>query len=68
MTRTATPATTLDLIGWLLASLLIGVFAGSFAKQVGVAIELRILAFVILAGIALAIWQVGRRAPDTAAV
>lgn len=68
MIRTAIPANTLDLIAWLLTSLLIGTFAGSLAKQVGVAIELRILAFVVLAGIALAIWRVGRRAPEAAVV
>ena len=53
---------------WLLSSLLIGTFAGSIAKHVGVAIEIRILAFVALAGMALAIWHVGRRAPEAAVV
>jgi hypothetical protein len=66
MIRTATPTSTLDLIGWLLASLLIGAFAGAFAKHVGAPIELRILAFVVLAGIALAIWRLGHRAPKAA--
>jgi uncharacterized membrane protein YbjE (DUF340 family) len=67
MIRTATTAKSLDLIAWLLASLLIGAFAGSLAKQVGVAIEVRMLVFVVLAGIALAIWRVGRRTPDATA-
>ncbi len=64
MIRTATPANTLDLVGWLLASLLIVAFAGSLAKQVGAPIELRVLGFVVLAGIALAIWRLGRRKPE----
>jgi hypothetical protein len=67
MIRTATPANTLDLIGWLLVSVLVFAFAGWFAKQVGAPIELRLVAFVILSGIALAIWRVGRRAHEAAA-
>jgi len=67
MIRTATPANILDLIGWLLTSLLIVALAGKIAKLVGAPIELRLVAFVILAGIALAIWRVGHRAPEAAA-
>lgn len=61
MIRSAIPTNTLDVIGWLLASLLIVAFAGWFAKQVGAPIELRLAVFMALAGIALAIWRLGRR-------
>jgi site-specific recombinase len=59
MLRAATPEGILDIVGWLLLSLLIGVLAGKTAKYFGAPMEIRLLAFVSLTGIAMAIWHVG---------
>ena len=60
MIRAATPKGTLDMVGWLLLSLLIGALAGRIARSFGAPVEIRLLAFVALTGVALAIWHVGR--------
>jgi hypothetical protein len=60
MIRAMIPNRTLDIVGWLLVSLLIGALAGRIAKYFGAAVEIRLLAFVVLTGLALAIWHVGR--------
>ena len=66
MIRAATPKGILDIVGWLILSLLIGALAGRIAKYFGAPMELRVLAFVALTGIALAIWHVGRTPEATA--
>lgn len=62
MIRAATPNGTLNAIGWLVLSLLIGALAGRLAKYFGAPMEMRLLAFATLAGITMAIWHVGRKA------
>lgn len=62
MIRAATPKGTLDIVGWLISSLLIGALAGRIAKYFGAPIELRVLAFVALTAITMALWYVGRKA------
>jgi membrane protein implicated in regulation of membrane protease activity len=61
MIRAATPKDILDMVGWLLTSLLIGALAGRIAKYFGAPIELRFLAFVALTALAMVIWHVGRQ-------
>ena len=60
MIRAATPKGILETVGWLISSLLIGALAGRIAKYFGAPMELRILAFVALTGMTMAIWHVGR--------
>jgi hypothetical protein len=67
MTRATTLPAILDRVGWLLLSLMIGALAGKIAKLVGAPMEIRFLAFVALAAVALAVWHVGRRMPKAAA-
>jgi hypothetical protein len=62
MISAATPNGILNVIGWLLSSLLIGALAGRTAKYFGAPMELRVLAFVALIGITMALWYVGRKA------
>ena len=62
MIRAATPNGILNVIGWLLSSLLIGTLAGRIAKYLGAPMELRVLAFVALTGITMALWYIGRKA------
>ena len=59
MIRAATPKGILNVIGWLLTSLLIGALAGRVAKYFGAPMEIRLLAFAALAGITLVIWYIG---------
>ena len=61
MIRAATPNGILNAIGWLLTSLLIGALAGKVAKYFGAPMEMRVLAFVALTGITMALWYVGRK-------
>jgi membrane protein implicated in regulation of membrane protease activity len=60
MIRAATPNGILEMIGWMLTSLLIGALAGRIAKYFGAPMEVRLLAFAVLTGITFAIWYVGR--------
>jgi hypothetical protein len=62
MIRAATPNGILNVIGWLLSSLLIGALAGQTAKYFGAPMELRVLAFATLTAITMALWYVGRKA------
>jgi site-specific recombinase len=62
MIRAATPKGILDIVGWLLTSLLIGALAGRIAKYFGAPMELRVLAFATLAAITMAIWYIGSKA------
>lgn len=64
MIRAAAPKGTLDIVQFLLLSLLVGALAGRVAKYFGAPIELRLLAFVALTGIMMAIWYVGRAKAD----
>jgi hypothetical protein len=66
MIRAATPEGIVDVIGWLVTSLLIGALAGRIAKHFGAPIEPRVLAFIILATITMVIWYVGRKSDATA--
>jgi hypothetical protein len=60
MIRATAPKGTLDIVGWLLVSLLLGALAGRIAKDFGAVVEIRLLAFAALTGIMMAIWCVGR--------
>jgi hypothetical protein len=62
MIRAATPNGILNVIGWLISSLLIGALAGRVAKYFGAPMEMRVLAFVALTGITMALWYIGRKA------
>ena len=62
MIRAATPNGILNVIGWLISSLLIGALAGRIAKYFGAPMEVRILAFAALTALTMAIWYVGRKA------
>ncbi|MBX9777477.1 MAG: hypothetical protein K2Y71_24115 [Xanthobacteraceae bacterium] len=62
MIRAATPNGILNVIGWLVTSLLIGALAGRIAKYFGAPMEFRMLASAALTGVALAIWYLGRKA------
>jgi hypothetical protein len=66
MIRAATPNGILNVIGWLLSSLLIGALAGRIAKYFGAPMEVRLLAFAALTGITMALWYVGRKDDETA--
>jgi len=59
MIRAATPNGILETIGTLLMCLLIGSLAGRIAKYFGAPMEIRLLAFAAMTGLALAIWHVG---------
>ncbi len=60
MIRAATPKNgILKTIGALLICLLVGSLAGRIAKYFGAPMEIRLLAFVVMTGIAVAIWYVG---------
>ena len=60
MIRAATPKNgILETVGTLLLCLLIGSLAGRIAKYFGAPMEIRLLAFALVTGIALAIWHVG---------
>jgi hypothetical protein len=61
MIRAATPKGILDAIGWLVTSLLIGALAGRVAKYFGAPMEMRVVAFVALTAITMAIWYIGRK-------
>jgi len=61
MIRAATPDGILTAIGWLVTSLLIGALAGRIAKYLGAPMEMRLLAFAVLAGVTMAIWYIGRK-------
>ena len=67
MIRAATPKGILEIVRWLLVSLLIGALAGRMAKDFGAPMELRLLAFVALTALAMVIWHVGRAADAKAA-
>jgi site-specific recombinase len=67
MIRATTLPAILDRVGWLLLSLMIGALAGKIAKLVGAPLEIRFVAFVALAALTLAVWRVGRRAPEATA-
>lgn len=60
MIRAATPKGILDIVSKLLLCLLIGALAGRIARYFGAPIEIRLLAFAALTGLAMAIWHVGR--------
>ena len=60
MIGAATPKGILNIVGKLLLCLLIGALAGRIARYFGAPMEIRLLAFAALTGIALAIWYVGR--------
>ena len=60
MIGAATPNGILETIGTLLMCLLIGSLAGRIAKYFGAPMEIRLLAFAAMTGLALAIWHVGR--------
>jgi hypothetical protein len=61
MIRAATPNNgILKTVGALLMCLLIGSLAGRTAKYFGAPMEVRLLAFAVMTGIAMAIWHVGR--------
>ena len=64
MIRAATPKGILETVGWLISGLLVGALAGRTAKYFGAPMELRVLAFVALTGITMAIWYVGRTQVD----
>jgi site-specific recombinase len=66
MIRAATPKGILDIVGKLLLCLLIGSLAGRIAKYFGAPMEIRLLAFAALTGIALAIWHLGGTTEDKA--
>jgi site-specific recombinase len=66
MIRAATPKGILDIVGKLLLCLLIGSLAGRIAKYFGAPMEIRLLAFAVLTGIALAIWHLGGTTEDNA--
>jgi len=60
MIRAATPSNgILKAIGTLLLCLLIGSLAGRIAKYFSAPMEIRLLAFAVMTGIAVAIWYVG---------
>jgi hypothetical protein len=60
MIGAATPSNgILKAIGGLLLCLLIGSLAGRIAKYFGAPMEIRLMAFVAMTGIAVAIWYVG---------
>lgn len=61
MIRAAPPNGVLNVIGWLVSSLLIGALAGRVAKYFGAPMEMRLLAFATLAAITMAIRYVGRK-------
>ena len=61
MIRAATPKGILDIVGWLILSLLIGALAGRIAKVFGAPMETRLLAFATLTAITMAIWYIGRK-------
>jgi hypothetical protein len=61
MIRAATPKGILNMVGWLLLSLLIGSLAGRIAKYFGAPMDIRVLAFVAMTTISMAIWYVGRK-------
>jgi hypothetical protein len=67
MIRATTLPAILDRVGWLLLCLMVGALAGKIAKLVGAPMEMRVLAFVALTTLALAIWKVGRRVPESTA-
>jgi hypothetical protein len=60
MLGAATPKGILDIIAWLLVSLFVGALIIKLAKSLGAPMELRLLAFALLTGVTLAIWQLGR--------
>ena len=65
MIRAATPKNgILKTVGALLMCLLIGALAGRIAKYFGAPMEMRLLAFAVMTGIAMAIWYVGRTKAD----
>jgi hypothetical protein len=61
MIRAATPNGILNVIGWLLTSLLIGALAGRIAKYFGAPMEMRLVAFATLTAMTMALWYVGRK-------
>jgi hypothetical protein len=62
MIRAATPKNgILKTIGALLMCLLIGSLAGRIAKYFGAPMEMRLLAFAVMTGVAMTIWYLGRK-------